>query len=114
MPILPENLGLYPSNWVELRAERMRRSGERCEQHVDGRSCGAQHGKPHPVTGSRVVLSLAHLNHDPSDNRECNLMLMCQRCHNRHDQNHRAETRRGRSRARAWNGRRKTSEFISR
>jgi hypothetical protein len=34
---------------------------------------------------TRVVLATAHLNHDPGDNRPCNLAALCQRCHMRHD-----------------------------
>jgi 5-methylcytosine-specific restriction endonuclease McrA len=40
-----------------------------------------------------IVLTVAHLNHDPRDNRPENLQALCQRCHNRHDRAHRAETR---------------------
>ena len=30
----------------------------------------------------KVVLTIAHLNQDPSDNRKENLRALCQRCHN--------------------------------
>lgn len=33
----------------------------------------------------KVVLTTAHLNHDPADNREGNLAAYCQRCHLVHD-----------------------------
>lgn len=33
----------------------------------------------------RVVLTVAHLNHDPSDCRDENLQALCQRCHLRLD-----------------------------
>lgn len=32
-----------------------------------------------------VVLTIHHINHDPTDNRDCNLIALCQRCHNRLD-----------------------------
>lgn len=32
-----------------------------------------------------VVLTVAHLNHDPTDCRDENLEALCQRCHNRYD-----------------------------
>lgn len=35
-----------------------------------------------------IVLTVAHLNHDPTDNRMENLACYCQRCHLRHDQQH--------------------------
>jgi hypothetical protein len=34
---------------------------------------------------TRVVLATAHRNHDPTDNRSCNLLALCQRCHLSHD-----------------------------
>lgn len=41
----------------------------------------------------RIVLTVAHLNHDPSDMREENLAALCQWCHLHHDRGHHAETR---------------------
>jgi hypothetical protein len=40
------------------------------------------------------VLTTAHLNHDPSDNREENLAALCQRCHLAHDLQHHLQSRR--------------------
>lgn len=37
----------------------------------------------------RIVLTVAHLNHQPEDCRDENLRCWCQRCHNRHDAAHR-------------------------
>lgn len=42
----------------------------------------------------RIVLTVAHLNHDPTDNRPENLRHWCQLHHNQHDAAHRAENRR--------------------
>lgn len=92
MPIKKENRGKYPSDWAAIsRRIRFERAGNVCE--VDG--CGARNYEAHPITGSRVVLTVAHLNHEPSDCRDENLMAMCQRCHNRYDAIHRLNTRRG-------------------
>lgn len=41
----------------------------------------------------RVVLTVAHLNHEPEDRRRESLAVLCQRCHNRHDAAHRTATR---------------------
>jgi len=49
---------------------------------------------PHPITGARVVLTVAHLDHTPENNDDANLLAMCQRCHNRYDADHRSATRR--------------------
>ncbi|KKL22285.1 hypothetical protein LCGC14_2436950 [marine sediment metagenome] len=91
MPIRPENRDRYPPSWREIsRRIRFERAEGRCE--CDGRCgedhggrCTAQHGEPHPVTGSKVVLTVMHLNHDPSQSEDDNLMAGCQRCHLRYD-----------------------------
>jgi len=41
----------------------------------------------------RVVLTIAHVDHDPTHNDETNLAALCQRCHNRHDRAQRQATR---------------------
>lgn len=33
----------------------------------------------------RIVLTVAHLDHDPANNADENLAALCQRCHLRHD-----------------------------
>jgi hypothetical protein len=38
----------------------------------------------------KIILTVAHLNHDETDNRPENLMHLCQLHHNRHDAEHRA------------------------
>ncbi|HEX9837111.1 MAG TPA: hypothetical protein VGB90_09670 [Alphaproteobacteria bacterium] len=94
MPIRPENRSLYPPDWPEIsRRIREDRANNACEW------CGAKNGEPHPETGSRVVLTVAHLNHDPGDCDDDNLAALCQRCHNRYDAPHRARGRRARTHA---------------
>ena len=91
----------YPPDWEEISHRiRFERAGGRCEcdgrcgiSHQGGR-CEAVHGGKHPETGSVVWLTTAHLNHDTTDNRDTNLMAMCQQCHLSYDADHHAETRR--------------------
>lgn len=99
MPIRPENRALYPADWPEIsRRIRFARAQGRCE--CDGR-CGTGHHVrctaanlgPHPVTGSRVILTVAHLDHDPTNCADSNLMAACQRCHLAYDAEHHRETR---------------------
>ena len=52
---------------------------------MHAKRCKARHGRPHPVTGAKVVLTVMHLDHDPGNNVESNLMAGCQKCHNRYD-----------------------------
>lgn len=86
MPIRPENKARYPADWGRISVTIKCRAGWKCEQ-VDayGVRCGAVHGEPHPITGSRVVLTVAHLDHQPENCAEGNLLAMCQRCHNTYD-----------------------------
>ncbi|MEF3117609.1 hypothetical protein [Streptomyces chrestomyceticus] len=100
MPIRPENLHRYPRDWPQISARiRFERAGGRCEctgqcglAHPGGR-CAAMHGQDHPDTGSVVVLTTAHLNHQPEDVREENLLAACQLCHLRIDHGHHRITR---------------------
>lgn len=85
-PIRPEKAALYPASWTALsRWVRHGRAGGRCEFLVEGQRCQAINGKPHPDTGSRVVLTVAHLNHDPTNSATSNLAAGCQRCHLSYD-----------------------------
>ena len=75
MPIQPENRARYPANWKEISLRVRREAGWRCQW------CDAENGKPHPRTGSKVVLTVHHINHLPEDCRRANLVALCQRCH---------------------------------
>ena len=87
MPIRPEMRSRYPADWkLRSRFVRSIRARNRCEW------CGAENGRPHPQTGSRVVLTCAHVHDDrPEASGLLNLAALCQRCHNRHDAKARAE-----------------------
>lgn len=87
MPIKPENKKRYPANWQEIRAEILRRAGNKCE------FCGVQNYFTRE-NGSRVILTIAHLDHTPENCAPDNLRALCQKCHNKYDAKHRAETRR--------------------
>ena len=79
MPIRPENRSRYPADWRHISARIRERAGNKCEW------CEASNGEPHPVTGSKVVLTVAHLDHQPENCADDNLAALCQRCHNRYD-----------------------------
>jgi len=102
-----ERTRLYPKDWHEITSMIKARAGWRCECEGEcglhrttpgPRRCIERHG--HPATWARgwVVLTVHHLNHDPTDNRPENLKAMCQRCHLRCDvglhQENAARTRR--------------------
>jgi hypothetical protein len=86
----------YPANWRQISARiRFIRAAGRCEckgecgTGHEGR-CAARHRLPHPVTGSTVVLTTAHLDHQPENCADENLRAMCQRCHLAYDAAHHA------------------------
>lgn len=99
MPIRPENAKRYPPNWREIAAAIRERAAHRCEclgecgrgTHA-GRCPNLQGGYAYG-TGSRVVLTTAHLDHTPENCDPENLRSMCQGCHLHYDREHHAETR---------------------
>jgi len=102
MPMKREN---YPPNWEDIskyirfiRAENQCECAGECGSH-DG-DCDAVNYENHPVTGSKVVLTVAHLDHDTTNNEYDlknrhigNLKAMCQRCHLNYDAEHHAKNR---------------------
>lgn len=112
MPIRKENKARYPKDWPQIREWIRQRSGDRCE-------CTGQCGKDHGLTpesagvrcqsrnhmpideieGPCIVLTVAHLDHQPENNNPSNLLHLCQGCHNRYDAPMRAAGIRARRRA---------------
>lgn len=89
MPIKPENKHLYPAEWKTIREMILERAHHHCE------FCGVANGLC-VYNGKRwypVVLTIAHLDHDPTNNDPSNLRALCQRCHLKYDAEHHAETR---------------------
>lgn len=118
MPIRPGWRHLYRGPEYHAQRERMlARAGGRCEQcgvpdrifarRVDGwwfekttrrwrwPNCGA-FLLSQPAGRLRepyIVLTMAHLDHDPTNNADENLKMLCQWCHLNYDKLHHAETR---------------------
>lgn len=96
MPIRPENKARYPKNWKFISLEVRERAGWICEGSPAYPACRAENAAPHPVTGSKVVLTVAHLDHIPENCGEPgdrpNLKAWCQRCHLTYDAGHHAAT----------------------
>jgi 5-methylcytosine-specific restriction endonuclease McrA len=84
---MPFRKELYPTNWKEISLRIRERAGWKCE------FCGAENYKPHPITGSKVVLTVAHLDHNPQNCADENLRALCQRCHLSYDREHRKKIR---------------------
>lgn len=110
---MPINYKEYHPDWkaISLRI-RKERAGDRCEW------CGRANGSMwmrSPVRGkewepaaegheadalaaigykfTRIVLTVAHLDHDRRNNDESNLAALCQRCHLHHDRHQHADNR---------------------
>lgn len=101
MPIKPENLPRYPADWKAIRERILARGHNRCEL------CFLKNGEqisrddtgypfpPYDCAGRKlttIVLTTAHINQTPEDNRDVNLLALCQRCHLRIDQPYKTAT----------------------
>lgn len=96
MPIKPENKALYPTNWkTEIRPAILKRANNCCEfcgvMSYSFR-CKLDHDKILPPNSnvnlkeySKIVLTIAHLDHDPTNNNFGNLKALCQKCHLNYD-----------------------------
>ena len=106
MPIRPENRHRYPPDWPAISRRVKERAGWRCEcagecgrgTHT-GRCPNTHLGRAYG-TGAQVILTTAHLNHQPEDVRQENLRAMCQGCHLHYDIEHHQQTRAATLRAR--------------
>lgn len=112
---MPMDRSKYPADWEEISIRiRYHRAGNKCE------TCGAPNGRTigrrlsdeyrwslwaniptasrHLYRPVKIVLTVAHLDHDTTHNDDDNLRALCQRCHLKYDAAHHAanaaETRR--------------------
>lgn len=133
MPIRPAMRDRYPANWPELSRSVREEAGQKCErckapngqtiargagtdagtymlEHGEvfddqtGERRGTARGSEYEVKRwTRVVLTVAHVDHDPSNNARSNLRAWCQKCHLEHDRDEHTtnarETRRSRKAA---------------
>jgi 5-methylcytosine-specific restriction endonuclease McrA len=88
MPIKADLKPLYPKDWPAISLRTRAKAGFCCEGSPAYPDCRAKASEPHPVTGSIVVLTVGHRDHNPRNNDPSNLASWCQRCHLAHDQEH--------------------------
>lgn len=87
---MPMQRHLYPPDWSAISARIRERAGNRCEWPGCGLEQGATvKGKRGPY---RVVLTCAHLDHNPANCDPANLRAWCQPHHLRYDARHHAES----------------------
>lgn len=112
MPIKAENRVRYAADWSEISARVRQEAEQKCEwcgvpngawgyRDDSGKfhECprdgfGKDYGRPPFWFGHRkiiaIVLTVAHIDHQPENNDRDNLRALCQRCHLRHDAKHHA------------------------
>ena len=130
MPIKPENKARYPSDWAAIRERILIRADNRCEQckvpnrtriaRGQGDDAGTYMNDDAEVfdaeTGEHlgqcrmsdydvarmtdIVLTIAHLDHQPENCADDNLRALCQRCHLAYDAKHHAANAQATIRAR--------------
>lgn len=96
----------YPKNWAQLSAQIKQEAGWKCEncqaKHhaigyrlTNGRFIELPEGQAGDIEAERVealgfsiikiVLTTAHLDQNPGNNKRKNLKALCQKCHLDHD-----------------------------
>jgi len=106
---MPVDYSNYPPDWkTVIRPRILQRAENACEKCgranrefivpsrcckdalFDERNFCLRCRKPR----SRIVLTIAHLDHDIANNKDDNLKALCQRCHLKHDASHHAKNAR--------------------
>lgn len=77
----------YPKDWEEIRKRILIRANNCCEGSPAYPNCRAANHAPHPITKSIVFLTIAHLDHDHTNENitDERLKALCQRCHLHYD-----------------------------
>jgi len=90
---MPIDYKKYHKKWTLIRRLILKRAKNRCEGSPKFPDCRAKNYRPHPETGSKVILTTAHMDHNRENNLFYNLKALCQRCHLMHDINHHVNNR---------------------
>lgn len=90
---MPVDYKKYPKDWKAISLEVRARSGGQCECEGEcdlhqGRRCEERGGEAAKWAKGKVVLTVAHLDHDTTNSDRANLKAMCNRCHLRYDREH--------------------------
>lgn len=121
LPIRPEDKARYPADWKEISLRVREEAGQKCEwcqkpngqqirclspgMWLDPEALWWRDNMGWKVPGERapaltegkvikVILTVAHLDHQPENCKRGNLRALCQSCHLTYDAAHHAETRR--------------------
>lgn len=110
MPIKPENKKLYPKNWKQIREDILKRANDKCEkcgvenhrsifrlsdgdwwylEAIDEYECVNETVLEDKYSKLvKIVLTIAHIDQDPTNNDYSNLLALCQKCHFELDRKH--------------------------
>lgn len=103
MPIHHDSKHRYPADWKQVSARIKERAAGQCEcvgecgLHL-GQRCVERHGEPARFANGTIVLTTAHLDHQPENCADDNLKAMCQRCHLRYDRDYHSANQKRRRR----------------
>jgi hypothetical protein len=99
---MPMNRADYPKNWKQISERIRERDGQHCRhcgvrnyavgcRDADGTWYNLDDARAAGIVAPviRIVLTVAHLAHDTTNNSDDNLVSLCQMCHNRYDAPHR-------------------------
>ena len=89
---MPINYKEYHPKWSLIsKLIRFKRAKNKCEW------CGAENHQPHPITNSKVILTVAHLDHNINNNNFNNLAALCQKCHLAYDKKYSSKIKKTKS-----------------
>ena len=111
---MPINYSNYPPDWkTKIRPDILARANNCCEFcglknhaiiHRFGKGINDWEYWPEGMESeawsidgkksTKIILTIAHLNHNIENNDYSNLKALCQRCNNAHDAQHRLDNRR--------------------
>lgn len=101
MPIDAQWASLYPEDWDQISLKVREEAGQRCEW------CGLANGSEVEREGgklTKIVLTVAHMDHDPRHCERANLKALCQKCHITYDKDPAQAARRRALRAELLHG----------
>lgn len=103
---MPCDYRRYQADWKAIRARILERAKNKCEwcgvhnhaigcrdedgEFYDDEDWRMQRAFRNGANVIKIVLTVAHLDHDLSHNDDDNLRALCQRCHLRYDAEHHA------------------------
>lgn len=119
MPLYPGG-SIRSREWQDIRKAALKRTGGKCAfcgvedrsrvcRNSDGHFMTFDGSVFHGDTGQllarnginsfagrmvEIIITVAHLDHDPTNNHPDNLKALCQQCHLRYDREHHRQTRR--------------------